>query len=144
VQPLAVEVGFIERICEMQAEDRGFADVLTATFPAGSAPSVAAAVHEARRNAEKLIARARRDGKLRPDFTHQDLAWILIANAACLQATREIAPNAWRRYVALILDAARTPAGNTLSPPPTPRQLERALDLISASKRTTGVKPASD
>src|SRR5687767_4321657 len=25
---------FVERICEMQAEDRGFTDVLTATFPA--------------------------------------------------------------------------------------------------------------
>lgn len=133
--------GFIERICEMQAHDRGFADVLTATFPSGAAPGVAAATRDARRNAEKLVARARRDGKLRRDFTHQDLAWILIANAAYLEATREVAPDAWRRYVALILDAARTPAASKLPSPPSPKQLKQALDVVSASSRTTSTKP---
>ncbi len=133
--------GFIERICEMQAHDRGFADVLTATFPSGAAPGVAAALRDARRNAEKLVARARRDGKLRRDFTHQDLAWILIANAAYLEATREVAPDAWRRYVALILDAARTPAASKLPSPPSPKQLKQALDVVSASSRTTSTKP---
>jgi AcrR family transcriptional regulator len=133
--------GFIERICEMQAQDRGFADVLTASFPSGAAPGVAAALRDARRNAEKLVARARRDGKLRRDFTHQDLAWILIANAAYLEATREVAPDAWRRYVALILDAARTPAASKLPSPPSPKQLKQALDVVSASSRTTSTKP---
>jgi len=47
--------GFVERICEMQAKDRGFTDVLTATFPA--APGVEACRAEARANAEKLIGR---------------------------------------------------------------------------------------
>jgi AcrR family transcriptional regulator len=136
--------GFVERICEMQAEDRGFADVLTATFPSGSAPGVAAALRDAHRNAEKLVARARRDAKLRRDFTHQDLAWILIANAAYLEATRQAAPDAWRRYVTLILDAASTPDARKLPSPPTPRQLKRALDVLAASTRTTSIKPGSD
>jgi AcrR family transcriptional regulator len=133
---------FIERICEMQAEDRGFADVLNATFPSGSAPVVAAAMNTARRNAEKVIARARRHGQLRADFAHQDLAWILIANAAYLQATREVAPDAWRRYLALILDAARTTDAQKLPKPPTPRQLNLALSQLSGSKQAPARKTA--
>ena len=31
--------GFIERVCQMQADDRGFADVLTMTFPTAKARS---------------------------------------------------------------------------------------------------------
>jgi AcrR family transcriptional regulator len=134
---------FVERICEMQAQDRGFADVLTATFPPGSAPSVSGALSIAGRNSAKLVVRARRGGQLRRDFTHHDFAWILIANGAYLQATREIAPNAWRRYVALILDAARSPQSSKLPPPPTKKQLEQALHAISAPRETTGAQAGS-
>jgi AcrR family transcriptional regulator len=119
--------GFIERICEMQAEDRGFADVLRATFPSGSAPGVAAALADARRNSERLVVRARRQGKLRRDFAPQDFIWILIANGAYLEATRQIAPDAWRRYVALVLDAARSSNGSKLPSPPNPEQIEQML-----------------
>jgi AcrR family transcriptional regulator len=136
--------GFVQRICQMQAEDRGFADVLTATFPSGSAPDVAAATASARRNAAKLVQRARKGGQLRPDFKLQDFVWILIANGAYLQATREIAPNAWRRYVALILDAARTPTPSTLPTAPSHQQLEHALDAVPASKRTAATNSNTD
>ena len=119
--------GFVEHLCEMQAEDRGFADVLRSTFPPDSAPGVNAALDGARRNAAKLVARARRAGKLRSDFTSQDFIWILIANGAYLEATREVAPDAWRRYVAFILDAARSIDANELPPPPSHAQLDRVL-----------------
>ena len=39
------------------------------------------------------------------------------------------APDAWRRYVTLILDAARTPDASKLPPPPTPKQLARVLGV---------------
>jgi AcrR family transcriptional regulator len=124
---------FVERICEMQAEDRGFADVLTSTFPQGSAPGINAAMGQARRNAAKLVARARREGKLRHDFAPQDFVWILITNAAYLEATRDLAPGGWRRYVALILDAARSDGASKLPPPPTPAQLEQVLAASSGA-----------
>jgi AcrR family transcriptional regulator len=119
---------FVERICEMQAEDRGFTDVLTATFPA--APGLEARRAEARANAERLIERARRQGTLRDDFVVGDLIWILIANGAYLQATRDIAPDAWRRYVALILQAARADGAGRLPPPASERQLVQALSRL--------------
>lgn len=119
---------FVERICEMQAEDRGFTDVLTATFPA--APGLEARRAEAKANAERLIERARRQGTLRDDLVVGDLIWILIANGAYLQATRDIAPNAWRRYVSLILDAARAEGAGRLPPPASERQLVQALSRL--------------
>jgi AcrR family transcriptional regulator len=119
---------FVERICEMQAEDRGFTDVLTATFPA--APGLEARRAEARTNAERLIERARMQGTLRDDFVVGDLIWILIANGAYLQATRDIAPDAWRRYVALILQAARADGAGRLPPPASERQVVQALSRL--------------
>ena len=119
---------FVERICEMQAEDRGFTDVLTATFPA--APGLEARRAEARANAERLIERARRQGTLRDDFVVGDLIWILIANGAYLQATRDIAPDAWRRYVVLILEAARADGAGRLPAPASERQLVQALSRL--------------
>jgi AcrR family transcriptional regulator len=119
---------FVERICEMQAEDRGFTDVLTATFPA--APGLEARRAEARANAERLIERAHRQGTLRDDFVVGDLIWILLANGAYLQATRDIAPDAWRRYVALILEAAGADGAGRLPPPASERQLIQALSRL--------------
>src|SRR5215211_3583244 len=71
--------GFIERVCQMQADDRGFADVLTMTFP------TAKALEEERdrtaRALAQLLDRAKATGRLREDFAHQDVPLILMANA---------------------------------------------------------------
>ena len=132
--------GFISRICEMQAEDRGFTDVLTASFP--SAPELQACMVKARRNSERLLARARADGRLRRDAAAADFFWILIANGAYLQATREVAPNAWRRYALLILDALRAPGAIELPAPPTNRQVNEAVQEIGR-RATAGPRPRS-
>ena len=106
---------FVERICEMQADDRGFTDVLSDTFRAP--PGLEAHRAAARANAERLIERARRQGSLRADFVVEDLIWILIANGAYLQATRGVAPDAWRRYIALTLQAVGAEAATPLPAP---------------------------
>ena len=120
--------GFIRRICEMQAEDRGFCGVLQATFP--SAPELQVYMGQARRNTEKLAARARREGKVRADFAATDVFWILVANGSYLEATRDIAPRGWRRYLALILDSIRVQDAAKLPPPPTGKQVGRAVERI--------------
>lgn len=57
-----------------------------------------------------------------------DIIWILMANGTFLEATRELAPDAWRRYVALILDAVRADrAPQPLPPPPSDEQLREAM-----------------
>jgi hypothetical protein len=55
----------------------------------------------------ELVERAKAAGRLREDFAGEDL--LLIANSAIVHVTRSDAPAAWRRFVALVLDAFRCP-----------------------------------
>lgn len=119
---------YIQRVCHMQADDRGFAGVLTMTFPTAKAFE-----DERNRSADalaELLDRAKATGRLRPDFAHQDVPLILMANAGVIAATREAAPDAWRRLVGYLLQAFATADGRAVEPlpdPPTPRQMYRAL-----------------
>lgn len=116
---------YIERVCEMQAEDRGFADVLTMTFP------TAKAFEEQRDRSvgqlTELIERAKATGRLRPDFVHQDLPLFLMANAGVVTGTRAAAPDAWRRMVGYLVQALAAETARPLPDPPTPTQVYRAL-----------------
>jgi AcrR family transcriptional regulator len=116
---------YVERVCAMQADDRGFTDVLTMTFPTAKA-------FEAERNRAgqafgELVERAKASGRLRADFVHQDLPLILMANAGVVAATADAAPDAWRRLVGYLLQAFAAEAAEPLPEPPTPRQVYRAL-----------------
>jgi AcrR family transcriptional regulator len=121
--------GYIERVCQMQADDRGFADVLTLTFPTAKAFE-----EERNRSADKLtelLDRAKAAGRLRADFAHQDVPLILMANAGVVTATRDAAPDAWRRLVGYLIQSFATEATQPLPDPPTPRQMYRALLRLS-------------
>ena len=116
---------YIERVCGLQAEDRGFADVLTMTFPT-------AKVLEEQRNRSwtllaQLLEKAKATGRLRPDFVHQDVALILMANAGVVTATGDAAPDAWRRLVGYLIQSFAADHARPLPEPPTPRQMYRAL-----------------
>jgi AcrR family transcriptional regulator len=117
--------GFIEHVCAMQAADQGVQDVLTTTFPTGRA------VEEERAAAftqvSELVRRAQAEGKLRADFGPEDLILLLMANAGVVQAMRNAAPDAWRRFVGLMIDGFRAERAHPLPPPPTPAQTYRAM-----------------
>ncbi|PRY36826.1 TetR/AcrR family transcriptional regulator [Umezawaea tangerina] len=117
----------IERICAMQAADRGFAAVLTQAFPT-------AKVIEARRaksyqDFQELIRRAKATGHLREDFVADDVIVMLMANAGVIAATGDAAPDAWRRLSGHMLRAFATPGAPLppMPPPPTTRDLYRAM-----------------
>ena len=116
---------YIERVCRMQADDRGFADVLTMTFP------TAKALEEQRNRSAKLLThlldKAKATGRLRQDFVHQDVPLVLMANAGVVTATRDAAPDAWRRLVGYLIQSFAAEAAEPLPDPPTPTQIYRAL-----------------
>ncbi|MET7526056.1 helix-turn-helix domain-containing protein [Streptomyces sp900116325] len=119
--------GYVQAVCAMQAADRGFADVLTTTFPA------AKALEERRSKAYhgflELITRAKDTGHLREDFTDRDMPILLMANAGVVNAAGDAAPDAWQRLVAHMLRSYATP-GAPLPPmpePPAPAALYRAM-----------------
>ena len=109
----------------MQAEDRGFADVLTMTFP------TAKALEDQRNHSGQLLGqlldKAKATGHLRQDFAHQDVPLILMANAGVVSATRDAAPDAWRRLVGYLIQSFAAETAHPLPEPPTPAQMYRAL-----------------
>ena len=74
-----------------------------------------------------LTTRATEAGRLRLDFTPEDLPLILMANAGVITAAGSAAPDAWRRVVRLLLQALEAPARGPLPEPPTPEQMLRAM-----------------
>jgi AcrR family transcriptional regulator len=116
--------GYVERVCAMQAADRGFADVLTMSFP--TAKALEAERNRAGAGFAELIARAQGAGRLRADFVHQDLVMVLMANAGVVAAAGA-APGASQRLVGYLLQAFASEAAAPLPEAPTPGQLYRAL-----------------
>jgi AcrR family transcriptional regulator len=116
---------YIERVCEMQADDRAFADVLTMTFP--RAKSLQNDRDGTSVGLAELLVRAKATGRLRQDFAHQDVPLVLMANAGVITATRDAAPDAWRRMVGYLLQAFAADAAKPLPDPPTPTQMYRAM-----------------
>ncbi|MFD8526225.1 TetR/AcrR family transcriptional regulator [Streptosporangium canum] len=118
--------GLVEHICGMQAADQGVTEAFTVCFP--GARSLEGPRERAMAATDMVIERAKAAGALRADFTGQDLMLILMANAGVLGSTRYAAPEAWRRLVALILDACRADrARSPLPPAPTPEALHAAM-----------------
>ncbi|MEU2421412.1 TetR/AcrR family transcriptional regulator [Streptomyces sp. NPDC007851] len=118
-------VGYIESACAMQAADYGFADVLTATFPAAKA--LERRRNEAYEGMVELIGRAKDTGRLRDDFDPSDLVLVHMANAGVVNATGDAAPDAWRRVVALLIQSFETPARGPLPASPDHAALYKAM-----------------
>lgn len=127
---------YIETVCGMQAADRGFAGVLTMTFP------MAATLETRRREAyDGLVAlteRAKAAGRLRDDFTPEDMVLLLMANAGVIAATADTAPTAWRRIVALITQCLQAPARGPLPTPPEPSALYQAMQRLASTAASRG------
>lgn len=129
---------YIETVCGMQAADLGFAGVLTMTFP--MATTLETRRHEAYDGVVQLAERAKAAGCLRHDFTAEDMVLLLMANAGVIAATVDTAPTAWRRVVALIIQALQAPARGVLPSPPEPSALYQAMLALAPtaiSRQTT-------
>jgi AcrR family transcriptional regulator len=122
-------IHYISTVCEMQARDRGFAEVLTVTFP------LAEALEERRIEAYQaflqIIASAKASGHLRDDFKSEDLIVLLMANAGVVSATGNDAPDSWRRLVGHMLRGFANPGAPN---PPMP-DAPSSDDLLRAMSR---------
>ncbi|GAB3742883.1 TetR/AcrR family transcriptional regulator [Nocardiopsis nanhaiensis] len=108
----------IEKLCTMQAVDRGLATVFLAT-----APDLTAFELE-RVRAENVFAelarRAKATGQLRPDFVRDDLTLVIMANSGITADSEEAALAASRRLAAYLIQSFRSdPVRAPL--PPVPR-----------------------
>jgi AcrR family transcriptional regulator len=119
-------------VCELQARDAGLRDLVTTAFPASS--EIERRVRETVEKVKVLIARAQDDGALRRDVVVADLVMMTVANAGILAATSHNAPDAWRRFAALTVEAFRARRDSRpLPPPPDEQQLRRSVALLTGS-----------
>lgn len=125
--------GYLERVCAMQAGDRGLQTLLTMSFPTAKAFE-----HQrtrAYRGFVEIIRRAKAEGTLRQDFVPEDLPLVMLANAGVVQGTREDAPDAWKRLVALMIEGCHAERADPLPTAPTPAAMYRVMLRLARSWR---------
>jgi AcrR family transcriptional regulator len=130
--PWTAFTSYVNTICELQAGDRGLADLLSMALPADEhVERLRRAAHD---HVSELIERAKTAGKLRKDFVSEDLILLLIANAAIAAVTRSRAPGASRRLVALMLDAFGRTDTPALPAPPSTAEMASAMCSLAAER----------
>ena len=122
----------ITDLCALQASDPGRRAILTTAFPANSPVEQQAA--ETVDKVREVIARAHREGAVRPELGVGDVVVMLLANAGVLEATGRHAPDAWRRFAALMVDAFSTGPRSDLPPPTPPEALRRSVAMLTGDK----------
>ena len=106
---------FLERALHMQFGDRGLNQIM-------NNPEIGdARVSEARDRVAPLLVtlveRAKQQGAIRSDFDQTDIIFIQVALSAVMDYTRNLAPDLYRRYLAIFLDGIRI-AGPRFTPLP--------------------------
>lgn len=124
--------GLIFELCGLQASDAGLRDLLTTAFPASSV--VEQRTKDGVEKLKVLIQRAQQEGSLRPDVVAADIVVMLLANAGVLRTTGKTAPNAWRRFAALMIDAFAARPGEPLPPAPAEQQLRQSIAMLTGER----------
>jgi AcrR family transcriptional regulator len=115
----------VRQICELQASNKGLADLIgSLELTNERLDALRARVYVA---LQRLIRRARRARAVRPDFTPEDIAVLLIANAGVIRRTADDAPAASARLVAVWLDGTAPEAATPGPKPPSPQTLTAAM-----------------
>jgi hypothetical protein len=116
----------LEKVCEIQAVDRGLREVMLGS---GLGPQRQARIHQ--RIAPflgRLVARAQEHGTLRSDVVGIDIPRIQLMVAAIIDNTG--APDLWRRYLRLLVDGLRAQP-DTPALPPIPETGGSLIDAVS-------------
>jgi AcrR family transcriptional regulator len=126
-------VYYLENLFAMQAGDRGFNDFLSRRFTDSAETE---RIHdEVCRQIEDVLTRAQEAGEARPDITQADIVNLIWSNGRIIDATSTVAPNAWRRYLYLMLDAYRAERAHVIPEPPmTYDQLYDAMVHLSEAE----------
>jgi AcrR family transcriptional regulator len=126
-------VSYLENLFRVQAGDRGFNDFLSRRFTDNAETE---RIHDQMcLQIGDVLARAQDAGAARPDITLADVVNLIWSLGPIIDATTTTAPNAWRRYLYLMLDAYRAERAHPLPEPPmTDQQLYDAMVHLSKGK----------
>ncbi|QIY76453.1 TetR/AcrR family transcriptional regulator [Streptomyces sp. RLB1-33] len=120
---------YLEKLCELQACDRAFNDLVSARLPVHVLGR--GMFERTKERVAQIFRNAQEQGVLRDDVTPEDIAFVIWSQVGIIQATRAVAPNAWRRHLHLLLDAFRAECAHELPEPPlTPQQFAQTLTTL--------------
>jgi AcrR family transcriptional regulator len=123
-------VGFLDQVLDLQRKNLPLRHVFH-RHAVGESPIAQEQRAQIAAALERLVERAREQGAVRPDFALSDLLFAMWSFIPLFEATGEVAPNAWRRYLQIVVDGMR-PAGATPQRvrPLSARQLAAAFEAL--------------
>jgi AcrR family transcriptional regulator len=133
--PWEALVGYLVRMQEVQSEDRGLKEILLggARGPerAVAARSLIAPL------AAQILQRAKNAGVVRSDIELTDLPLIQLAIGTIAEASRDVAPDVWRRTMTVVVDGLRADCARSelVSPALDEEHADEVLACYGASRR---------
>lgn len=100
---------------EIQAGDRSFGPVVMTN--AHGRGGLDRARVQLKPRVDEIIKRAKEAGVVRPDLEATDIPMIILTVGQLQNAARDVAPDAWRRHLTIILDGLRPSRDDTLELP---------------------------
>jgi hypothetical protein len=125
---------FLERSIEMQAANRGLQQLLLGAT--GGLERIAKARARLEPLELEVVRRARDAHLLRADIGSQDLRILQLMLAPVIDLSGNVAPDLWRRYLALLLEAMRPTAEPAEPLPIAPPSLEQVDQMMVAVRRS--------
>lgn len=117
--------GYVIGVCELQASDAALNDVISRRYAAEQLTVICRVTEERERY---IIERAQREGRLRADFTREDMLFVFWSTAMLVRHSTCAAPDAWRRSIGFLLDGLRAEAAHPLPAEPLTRdQMEEVM-----------------
>jgi AcrR family transcriptional regulator len=120
-------VEVLDYMLSLQAADRGLRELLLSS--AHGREGISRVRERLAPIGDRLVERAQRAGRMRPDVRGSDIALVQMMIGAAVDFTRPVEPDAWRRMLAIVIDGlrARDDLAPFDSPALTPDQLDRAM-----------------
>jgi AcrR family transcriptional regulator len=98
-----------------------------------TSPSLRWIITEVRATLDRLLRLAQSQGSIRSDVDSEDLALLLHSLRSITVASDQVAPELWRRHLALVLDALRPEAASPLPARPDDEQRHRLVRAVGYS-----------
>ncbi|HWA68033.1 MAG TPA: helix-turn-helix domain-containing protein [Mycobacteriales bacterium] len=112
---------YLEGSSAYQMEHRGCLPRLWHTSPDNEA------LVQLRAKIATLLADAKRHGRVREEITATDLTMLMWSIRGVIETTRDVAPEAWRRHLAILVAGLRPPGEPLHHKPLTRAQVDRVL-----------------
>lgn len=127
---------FLQRALELQANDRGVKDLITAS------PDGLERVSQIRARMMpigiELVQRAREAGQIREDLAAQDIPIVQLMLSTVIDASRDVSPGLWRRYLGIItrgLSAHPDQEPALEISPLAPDQVDHVMSFLKPARR---------